>query len=275
MGSPVVNGVGSPRIMGQGGFMVERIAVLADVHCVLPALEAVLAEPDVRAADLIVLAGDVAIGPQPVQTLELLESLGERVVWVRGNCERITVELARGAPADDPNLTMAAWGARLLRPEQLERMAALPPSVTIEVRGLGEVLFCHATPRDDEEIVLVDSGLPRWAEVLAEVPETVRTVVLGHTHMPFLRLVDRRMVVNPGSVGMPYGTSGAHWALLGGPDGTAIQLRRTTFDAHAAAESIAAGSDYPQLREWIDNYLLSNPSDTEALATFAVREGRG
>jgi putative phosphoesterase len=269
-GSPLAKGVGS----GQGGIMVERVAVLADVHCVLPALEAVLAEPDVRAADLIVLAGDVAIGPQPLQTLELLDSLGERVTWVRGNCERITVELARGEPTGDPNLTMAAWGARLLRPDQVERMAALPRTVTLEVRGLGEVLFCHATPRDDEEIVLVDSGLPRWTEVLACVPEAVRTVVLGHTHMPFLRLVDRRTVVNPGSVGMPYGTSGAHWALLGGAGGAAIQLRRTAFDAQAAAASITASSDYPQLQEWIDNYLLGNASDTEALATFGAREGR-
>src|SRR5262245_42658106 len=62
-----------------GGAVYERIAVLADVHCVLPALEAVLAEPDVRAADLIVLAGDVAIGPQPLETLELLDTLGDRV----------------------------------------------------------------------------------------------------------------------------------------------------------------------------------------------------
>jgi hypothetical protein len=73
---------------------------------------------------------------------------------------------------------------------------------------------------------------------------------------------------------MPYGTSGAHWALLGGPDGAAIQLRRTAFDPQAAAASIAASSDFPRLREWLDGYLLANPSDTEALARFSVREGR-
>jgi putative phosphoesterase len=251
--------------------MIERIAVLSDVHCMLPALEAVLAEPDVRAADLIVLPGDAVVGPQPVQTVELLESLGERVVWVRGNCERITVELARSAETDNPNLTMAAWGARLLRPDQIDRIAALPLTVTLEVRGLGEVLFCHATPRDDEEIVLVNSGLPRWEQILAGVPDQVRTVVLGHTHMPFLRLVDRRTIVNPGSVGMPYGTSGAHWALLGGPDGAAIQLRRTIFDPEAAAASILASSDFPQLREFLDVYLFNPSSDTEALASFTAR----
>lgn len=251
--------------------MYERVAVLADVHCVLPALAAVLAEPEVRAADLIVLAGDVAVGPQPVRTLELLDTLGDRVVWVRGNCERITVELAR-AGATGP--TMAAWGAALLPPDRIARMDALPRTVTLAVRGLGDVLFCHATPRDDEEVVLVDSTPARWAEVLAGVPDEVRTVVLGHTHMPYLRLVDRRTVVNPGSVGMPYGTSGAHWALLGGPSGAAIQLRRTEFDVRAAAEEIAATSGFPRIDAFNDAYLLSNQSDIEVLARYASAVSR-
>jgi predicted phosphodiesterase len=248
--------------------MIERVAVLADVHCVLPALEAVLAEPDVRAADLIVLPGDLVVGPLPVETLDLVAALGERVVWVGGNCERITVELARGERAGgDANLTMAAWGAKLLRDEQIDRIAELPKTVTLEVSGLGEVLFCHATPRDDEEIVLVDSGVERWREVLAGAPATV---VCGHPHMSFLRLVDRRTVVNPGSVGTPYGTTGAHWALLGG-GGPAIQLRRTEFDVEAAAARIRAGCDFPEVDGFIDNYLRRPPSDVEALETFRAR----
>ena len=252
--------------------MLDRVAVLADVHCVLPALEAVLAQPEVRAADLVVLPGDVAAGPQPVATIDLLTSLGDRVVWVSGNCERVTVELARGTrTADDPNLEFAAWGARALRSDQVDRMAALPKTVTLPVRGLGEVLFCHATPRDDEEFVLVDSEIPRWKEVLAGVPETVGTVVCGHTHMPFVRLVDRLTVVNPGSVGMPYGTTGAHWALLGGTDGAAIQLRRTGFDAEQACAKIAAGSSYPKLEEWLDFFVRNPASDIEALQTFGPK----
>jgi putative phosphoesterase len=248
--------------------VIDRVAVLSDVHCVLPALEAVLAEPDVRGADLIVLPGDLVVGPMPVETVELIESLGERVVWVGGNCERITVELARGERGGgEPNLTMAAWGAGRLREDQVDRIAGLPKTVTLEVGGLGEVLFCHATPRDDEEIVLVDSGEERWREVLAGAPPTV---VCGHTHMPFVRLVDRRTVVNPGSVGMPYGTTGAHWALLGG-GGPAVQLRRTEFDVEAAAAKIIAGCDFPGVEEFIDHYLRRPPSDLEALETFRAR----
>jgi hypothetical protein len=103
------------------------------------------------------------------------------------------------------------------------------------------------------------------------VPEDVRTVVCGHTHMPFLRLVDRRVVVNPGSVGMPYGGAGAHWALL--RDG-AVTLRHTAFDVEAASRDICAASTFAGCAEWVDYYLHSRASDVEALDTFGPRDGR-
>ncbi len=250
--------------------MVDQVAVLSDVHGVLPAVEAVLAEPDVGAADLIVLTGDIAAGPQPARTLDLLLSLGERVRWVHGNCERELVDIARGSDAALPD-QISGWAAAQLRTEHVELLDGLPRSITLDVRGLGEVLFCHATPRDDEEFVLVDSSLDRWAEVLEGAPDTV---VCGHTHMPFVRLVDRRTIVNPGSVGMPYGTTGAHWALLGGADGPAIQLRRTDYDRAAAADAIEADCDYPDIAAWTQFFIREPVSDTEALATFAPKDGR-
>jgi len=245
--------------------MADRVAVLSDVHGVLPALRAVLAEPDVATAELIVLTGDVAAGPQPVATLDLLLSLGDRVVWVGGNCERELVAAARGTGTPEP---ITAWAGTQLRADQVELLDRLPKSVTIEVRGLGQVLFCHATPRDDEEFVLVDSPLTRWAEVLDGAPDTV---VCGHTHMPYVRLADRRTIVNPGSVGMPYGTTGAHWALLGGADGPAIQLRRTHFDRAAAADAIEADCDFPGIAEWTRFFVRAPASDVDALAAFTPK----
>ncbi|GAB1512854.1 metallophosphoesterase family protein [Actinophytocola sp. KF-1] len=245
--------------------MVDRVAVLSDVHGVLPALEAVLAEPDVATAELIVLTGDIAAGPQPVRTLDLLLSLGDRVAWVGGNCERELVAAARGADVAEP---ISAWAGAQLRADQVTLLDELPRSVTLTVRGLGEVLFCHATPRDDEEFVLVDSPLDRWAEVLDGAPPTV---VCGHTHMPYVRLADRRTIVNPGSVGMPYGTTGAHWALLGGADGPAIQLRRTDFDRAAAADAIEADCAFPGVAEWTRCFVREPVSDAEAIAVFTPR----
>lgn len=247
--------------------MPNSVALLADVHAVLPALRAVLAEPEVADADAIVLLGDLASGPQPVETLDLLAGLGERAIWISGNGERELVELARGHDIEAPD-EISSWAARQLRPDQVELLAALPLTGTIGVRGLGEVLCCHATPRDDREMALVDSGVTRWQEVLAGVPESVRTVACGHTHMPFVRLVDRRTIVNPGSVGMPYGSTGAHWALLGGRDQPSISLRRTGYDAHAAAEEIIAGSAFPDVAAWVDFFVRAPASDLEALETF-------
>jgi putative phosphoesterase len=242
---------------------MDRVAVLADIHGVLPALEAVLAEKDVQTADAIVLAGDIASGPQPVETLDLLVSLGERVVWVRGNADRELVEMARGQFDRKPPDPVSPWAAEQLRPDQVELLASLPTTVTI-----GDALYCHATPRDDEEMVLVDSPISRWARVFSDLPEDVRTVVCGHTHMPFARQVDRRLVVNAGSVGMPYGAPGPSWALLT-PDG--VQLRRSALDADAAADQLIKASSYPGREAWVDEYLLQTYSDTEALEAFRPR----
>ncbi|WP_089157591.1 metallophosphoesterase family protein [Micromonospora sp. NBS 11-29] len=247
--------------------MLERVAVLSDIHGVLPALEAVLAEPDVAAADLIVLTGDLAAGPQPVEVLDRLAALGDRARWVGGNADRELVEARAGKPSP---IEVSNWAAGQLRDDQVARLAALPPHVTLRVAGLGQVLFCHATPRDDEEVVLVDSRLDRWAEVFAGLPAEVATVVCGHTHMPFARLVDRRLVVNPGSVGMPYGGAGAWWALLG----PGVQLRRTAFDVDVACARIAAGSAFPDAAAWADEYVRSRHSDVDALTVFAPRDGR-
>ena len=247
---------------------VDSVALLSDTHGVLPVLEAVLDEPDVRAADLVVVTGDLVSGPMPVETLDALTALGERVLLVRGNADREVVEVARGADCPYPESVFAA-GA--LRPEQLELLAGLPHPVVRTVQGFGDVLFCHGTPRDDDEVVLVDTRLERWAEAFAQVPDTVRVVCCGHTHMPFVRLVDRRLVVNPGSIGMPYGRVGGAWALLRNGQ---VSVRHTPVDVDAVCERVVAGSAYPGARAWVDEYVRGEHSDAAALAAFAPRDGR-
>jgi len=249
--------------------MPTSIAVLSDIHGVLPALEAVLAEPDVASADLLVLTGDIAAGPQPAEVLDRLTALGPRVRWVGGNADRELVEYRRGLRATVPD-PIGPYAADQLRDDQVELLAALPGTLTLPVDGLGEVLFCHATPRDDEEIVLVDSRPARWAEVFEGLDERVEAVVCGHTHMPYARLAGGRLVVNPGSVGMPYGRAGAHWALLG----PGVQLRRTAFDRGEAAARLVRDCGYPEIAAWADYYLNARASDTEVLAAWGPRDGR-
>jgi predicted phosphodiesterase len=246
-----------------------RIAVLADVHGHLPALEAVLADVEAAGVDAIVLNGDIATGPMPGQTLDLLAELGDRVIWVHGNAERELVAAYDGHL--DPDLPdevrlPTEYAAAQLQRRHRDLIANLPLSVTLDVTGLGPTRFCHATTRSDTETVLVDSPVDRYREAFSDHSE--RTVVLGHTHMPFDRLADRRRFINPGSVGMPYGAAGAHWVLLG-PDAT---LRRTHYDVKAAADRFRSeAADFPGLAEFIAENMVTVPSDAEALAVFTPR----
>jgi putative phosphoesterase len=251
--------------------VVTSVAVLSDIHGVLPALDAVLAEPEVQHAERIVLTGDIAAGPQPVPVLDRLLGLGDRVTWVRGNADRALVALARGQTGHEGD-PITPWAAQQLTADHVDWLARLPYPVTLSVDGFGEVVFCHATPRDDEEVVVVDSRLERWAEVLAGLPAEVMTVVCGHTHMPFTRLANGRQIINPGSVGMPYGRAGAHWALLAGG---AVTMRRTGYDIAQACELVKEQSSYPEVAEWADYFLHARASDADALAVFAPRDGRG
>ncbi|MFF3165788.1 metallophosphoesterase family protein [Streptomyces sp. NPDC003273] len=188
-------------------------------HGVLPALEAVLAEPDVRTADHIVLTGDITAGPQPTQVLDLLTSLRDHVIWISGNADREVLEHRRGQGGTIPD-PIARWAAEQLREDHLDLLGSLPRSLSLSVNGL--------------------------------------------------RLAHGRLVINPGSIGMPYGRTGAHRALLG----PGIELRTTHFDLQAAATQLSQDSSYPDITEWADYFLHARASDADALAAFAPRDGR-
>jgi predicted phosphodiesterase len=247
---------------------LAKVAVLADIHGNLPALEAVLAELEGTPVERIVLNGDMLLGPMPGETMERLDALGDRAVWVRGNSDRELVAALDGALDDslsDHLRAVASYAAADVDRRHRDRLADLPLSVVLDVDGLGPVRFCHATSQNDVDIVLVDSRVDRWKACFPDVEEA--TVLLGHTHMPFDRLVDRRRFVNPGSVGMPYGTRGAHWALLG-PD---VVLRTTTYDADEAAVRLA-GTAYPGVEQFVAEDVRQVPSDAEALAAFTPKD---
>lgn len=95
-------------------------------------------------------------------------------------------------------------------------------------------------------------------------------MVCGHTHMPYVRLAHGRLVVNAGSVGMPYGRGGAHWCLLG----PGADLRVTPYDIAPAVDRIVAECAYPEIAEWTAYYLKVRATDAEALGAFGRRDGR-
>jgi putative phosphoesterase len=202
-----------------------RIAALYDVHGNLPALDAVLAEVDRERVDLLVFGGDVAAGPFPRETIErLVELPGAR--FVRGNADRVMVEIFDGEREVEGGL-IDEWAVGQLERRHRDFLASFEPTVSA-----GGALFCHATPHDDEPIFTRVSPDERVRALLGEVDE--RLVVCGHTHMQFDRTVEGIRVVNAGSVGLPYGTTEACWAIVEDGD---VELRRTAYDREALRRS--------------------------------------
>jgi predicted phosphodiesterase len=236
-----------------------RVAAIYDVHGNVPALEAVLADVEALEVDAVVVGGDIAIGPMPRAALELLLALGERALFLRGNGDR---EIA--GEADEEGLwgERTRWSAEQLDRGQLAWLAALPDTQSVVVDDLGPVLFCHGSPRRDDEILTRISSEERVAASAAGV--SARVVVCGHTHVQFDREAAGKRLVNAGSVGLPYeARPGAYWALLG-PD---VELRRTDYDLEAAAAAIRA-TGFPEAEELAAENVLTVPTAEEATEQF-------
>lgn len=232
-----------------------RIAALYDIHGNLRALEAVLAEVAEERVDAIVCGGDVVWGPLPAECLEALRAAGAR--FVRGNADR---DVLTGADPID------RFAAARLSEDQKALVASWPLALELDVPSLGRVLFCHATPRSDEEIVTRATPDGELAELLHGVEADV--VVAGHTHVQFDRRVNgAARFVNAGSIGMPYeGCPDARWALLGSD----VELRRTRYDVDAAIRQIEA-TGMPQADSFVEDALRGGLSAEDA-TSFWERE---
>jgi predicted phosphodiesterase len=209
-----------------------RILALYDIHGNPDALDAVLADPRAADPDAVVVGGDVVPGAFAGAVLDRLNALAGAVHWLRGNGEREVAAAVDGPPpaAGDNAAEMSAYTAGDLGPGRARPLGDLPLTVTVD-----GALFCHATPRSDEEMVTRISTPARWSDVLAGVDAAL--VVAGHTHQQDDRVVDGVRFINAGSVGLPYeGDGDARWLWI--EDGVP-ELRRTAYDAAAAGRRMA------------------------------------
>jgi predicted phosphodiesterase len=240
------------------------VAALYDVHGNLPALEAVLAELEHGGgADEIVVGGDVLWGPMQTECLELLRGVG--ATFISGNCERDVLH---------PSSDVDRWCHERLTEQERSFVASWPPAVELDVDGLGPIVFCHATPRDDEAILTRITPDESVAAALAEIEAAV--VVCGHTHVQFDRRVpESPRLVNAGSVGLPYeGVAGAFWAFLG----PHVDLRRTDYDVEQALVDLETRefpkqTGFPRFDEIFVRSLEGRVSPDEATMHFESRRG--
>ena len=263
-----------------GSLRLMRVAALYDIHGNLPALEAVLEDVRRAGADHIVVGGDVVPGPLPIATLRRVLALDLPAQFIHGNCELAMLALmnapseeavtywgtSSGAPLPEQYRPGYRWTAREIQPEFQTVIASWPKTVRLWIAGLGDVLFCHGTPRSETELFTRESPPER---LLTQIePLGVSVVVCGHTHMQFDRRIGSTRVVNAGSVGMPFGEPGAYWAMLG-PE---IELRRTSYDLESAAARLRATA-YPQAGEDVAS-LLKPPTEREMLDLYGQAEAK-
>jgi predicted phosphodiesterase len=232
-----------------------RVAALADVHGNASALEAVLAELESEQPDLIVSCGDLTWGALPRETVALLEPWRDRVRFVRGNSERELVE----RKLLDSEVALWQFEQHDGDANLLEYVAGTSQQVAVDVDGLGPTLFCHGSPRSDEECVTVATPAERVAEFTSGLEEAC--IVTAHTHMQYDRRVGETRLLNPGSVGLPYELEAGHayWAMLG----PAVELRRTPYDLEAAIERMRVAG-MPKFAQ-IEELLRTPPPQAEVI----------
>jgi putative phosphoesterase len=252
-----------------------RVAALFDIHANLPAFEAVLEEVREARVDLIVFGGDIVPGPMMRETLTRILDVDIPAQFVHGNGERgLLAQIdapdpaavtywgtTSGAPLPEPLKEVVRWSARQVLPDQAKVMATWPRTVRLEIGGVGKVLFCHATPHSETDAFTRLTPEEALLGVFSDLDADL--VVCGHTHMQFDRTIGALRVVNAGSVGMPFGRTGADWLILG-PD---VQLRHTTYDLDDAAARIRATA-YPQAEEFAATSILNPPSESQILEVF-------
>jgi putative phosphoesterase len=208
-----------------------KLLALYDIHANVDALDAVLADPRAADPDAVVVGGDAVPGAFARDTLARLEALSVPVQWIRGNGEREVAEAVDApepAPDDLVGVTAALTAAEIGE-ARARTLGDLP--LSLEVDG---VLFCHASPRRDDEMLTKLSAPSRWLEALAGLAPGL--VVAGHTHQQDDRSVGDVRFVNAGSVGLPYeGDGAARWLWIA--DGEPA-LRHTAYDAARAGTRI-------------------------------------
>jgi predicted phosphodiesterase len=228
---------------------MTRIAALSDVHGNAVALEAVLQDIDRARPDVVMVAGDLVLnGPDPAMVVDVLRRLADDgALVIAGNTDIAVADfdyaaafpwLQDGVP--DAMIAAAEWAHDALGPERVDWLRRLPSERRCRTDDDTLVLACHASPGSQT------AGLDRDLDPSVTIERVVRTdarvIVCGHTHLPEVRDLGWKVIVNTGSAGYVFdGDPTASWALIDVADGeVTAEIRRTEFDTIAAANAISS-----------------------------------
>jgi predicted phosphodiesterase len=226
------------------GLCMQKLAVLADIHGNFAALQAVADHIDRWKPDAVVVAGDIVNrGPRSRECLCFVLARAADSGWqvIRGNHEEYVMRVARD-PSPTPGLDGAVrenvgWTARQLG-DQVSLLDGLPVQISLRAVDGGEARVVHASMRHNRDNILLDTPDEVVREQIAPAPPLI---CVGHTHRPLVRSIDATLVVNAGSVGLPFdGDARACYAQLTWRNGWQATIARVAYDRDQAEHDYAA-----------------------------------
>lgn len=228
---------------------MTRIAALSDVHGNAVALEAVLADVAKAKPDAVLIAGDLVLnGPEPALVIDVLRNLAnDGALVVSGNTDIAVADfdfaaafpwMTDGVP--DAIVDAAEWAHEALGPERIDWLRRLPSERRWRADDDTLVLVCHASP--GSQTAGFDQDLDPSVTIERVARTDARVIVCGHTHVPEVRDLGWKVIVNDGSAGYIFdGDPTASWALIDIADEeVTTEIKRTTFDTLAVANAISA-----------------------------------
>ncbi len=228
---------------------MSRIAALSDIHGNATALEAVLADVARAKPDAVLVGGDLVLnGPEPGLVVDVLRSLADDgALVISGNTDIAVADfdfaaafpwMTDGVP--DAIVDAAEWAHDQLGVERLDWLRRLPSERRWRADDDTLVLLCHGSP--GSQTAGLDQGLDPSVTTERVARTDARVIVCGHTHLPEVRDLGWKLVVNTGSAGYVFdGDPTASWALIDIDDGgIRAEIRRTTFDTLAVANAMSS-----------------------------------
>jgi predicted phosphodiesterase len=258
-----------------------KIAALGDIHGNYQALITVLADIEAWQPDLVLVLGDlINRGPRSKDCFDLIQGKSTNPAWhvIKGNHEGYVLNF------EDPNFSRQGidlalrqviyWTYESLTRKDLNQLIQLPIEIKIDLPGLGLIQAAHASTAGDRIGIYPSTPDSRLAGL---IPEQARLFMVGHTHQPLMRTLGDTLVINTGSVGLPFdGDTRAAYAQITFQKGTwQAEITRVPYDLNTAendfyqsgfipeggplAELILAELQlgWPQLGKWFRGYEIA------------------
>jgi putative phosphoesterase len=224
-----------------------KIAFISDIHGNAVALEAVLADISKKQVEKVYVLGDICYrGPQPKRSLDLVRSLHTEVV--KGNADEWVVRGVKLGEVPDPVLGVMNmerdWTVSQLAGSDIEYLDSLPREINVEVEGVSFHLF-HATPDSLFDIILPNADDETLQTKMMSAVEA-NLYVYAHIHKPYIRFMKGKVIMNIGSVGLPFdGLNKASYGIVEvTEDGFRTSIERVSFDLEKVVRQYK-DVDYP------------------------------